>query len=77
VRSNGDPVPAGIEARRLLADLALEHPAAPDGAPARHRWLSSGDAVWFRRLGLTAQDFAIHPRLAGVLARSPWSKCSW
>lgn len=40
-----------FEVRRLLTDLGLDHPVTGETAPARHRWLSSGDTVWFRRLG--------------------------
>jgi glutamate racemase len=39
-----------FEVRRLL-DLGLARPAPPDRPAARHRWLSSGDVAWFRRLG--------------------------
>jgi glutamate racemase len=38
-----------FEVRRLLSGTALAR--SPDGDPARHRWLSSGDVAWFRQLG--------------------------
>ena len=38
-----------FEVRGLLEGTALARAAA--GAPARHRWLSSGDVAWFRELG--------------------------
>jgi glutamate racemase len=42
-----------FEVRRMLLDssLARRPTTEGDGEPAHHRWLSSGDVVWFRELG--------------------------
>ena len=40
-----------FEIRRMLLDDGTARVAGPDGPPARHRWLSSGDVAWFDELG--------------------------